>query len=189
MVREWTQQAARATGVSLLAPIVLLVSAAVLASGGGLGGLGALGQAAAGPGLPDLGVQATEASAGAESLADADIVGADTSEPPAAATPTGTAGSGPLASGPGGAGNEGTPGSGSDPVNVSPLPPAAAPPQQAAPTPQTPSAPAPGGGGAAPADPVGDVIENTRGTVESLPGPLGPTTGDILDLLLPPRSP
>ena len=79
MVREWRRQAARATGISLLAPLVLLVAAALVASSGGLG---ALGQAADGPQLPDLGVPETD-SARAGTLADADIVGVDTSEPPA----------------------------------------------------------------------------------------------------------
>lgn len=175
MVREWTRQAARATGVSLLAPLVLLLAAAAVASGGGLG---ALDQVAGGPALPDLGTPAPAP----ETLADAEIVGADTSEPPASSGAAAAGGTGPLASAPGGAGGA-TPG-GNDPVNVSPLPPLEAPdtPNGAAQQPVTP-APSPGGG--APAAPVDDVIENTRGIGESLPGPLGPTTGDILDLLLP----
>ena len=180
MVRDWTRQAARGAGASLLAPVVLLVGAAAIASGGGLGGLGALGQAAAGPALPDLGAP----SATAQTLADAEIVGADTSEPPAATGSPGAGAPGSLASGPGGAGS-GRPGSGTDPVDVSPLPPSTTP-GATSPDPRSPAPPANGGNPQGPGAPSGDIIEDTRGIAESLPGPLGPTTGDILDLLLPP---
>ena len=179
MVKEWTRQAARATGVSLLAPVALLLAAAAVASGGGLGGLGALGQLAEGPELPDLGTPV----AASETLSDADIVGADTSEPPAASATPGSGPGGPLASGPGGGGR--APGTG--PVAVGPLPPVGGPDTPAA-APQAPGTTAPPAGGGAPpaANPVEDIIDTTRGVGESLPGPLGPTTGDILDLLLPP---
>jgi hypothetical protein len=181
MVKEWTRQTVRAMGVSVLAPLVLLLAAAGVASGGGLGGLGALGQVAGGPALPDLGTPAPAAA----TLADADIVGADTSEP-TAASGTAAPGTGTLPSAPGGGGG-GTPGGATDPVNVSPLPPVRTPGTPGS-APQAPAAPSPGTGTPVAPGPVDDVTENTRELGESLPGPLGPTTGDILDLLLPPRS-
>lgn len=51
-VRDWRRQAARAVGATALAPAVLLIAAVLLAAGGGLGGLGSLGQVAAGPSVP-----------------------------------------------------------------------------------------------------------------------------------------
>jgi hypothetical protein len=182
MVREWTRQAARATGVSLLAPVVLLLAAAAVASGGALGGFGALGQLAGGPDLPDLGTPV----AASETLADAEIVGADTSEPAVTSGAVAGDGSGSLASAPGGAG-DGAPGA-DGPVAVGPLPPAGAFDTPSA-APQAPAAPAPPPADGLPpaADPVEEIIDTTRGVGESLPGPLGPTTGDILDLLLPPE--
>ncbi len=61
----------RATGISLIAPVVLLVSATlVAASGGGFGGVESLGQIAAGPPLPEIGVAAAPPSSlGNEELA------------------------------------------------------------------------------------------------------------------------
>lgn len=187
MVREWSRQATRAVGVSLVAPVVLLLAAGAVASSGGLGGLGSLGQIAGGPDLPDTGVPAGATA----SLNESDIVGADTSEPPAtgAATADAASGSSPAGaapsptppSSPGGGGEQG------GGVDVSPLP---QPPAAVAPAPPTPVAGSPPPVEVQPPSggPVGDVIDDVRGIGESLPGPLGPTTGDILDLLLPPGS-
>lgn len=62
-VRDWRRQAARAAGATALAPVVLLVAAVLLAAGGGLGGLGSLGQITAGPSVPPAELAAGETNA------------------------------------------------------------------------------------------------------------------------------
>lgn len=83
MVRTWTGQVARAAGASLLAPLVLLLAAGAVASGGGMGGFGSLGEISSGPSLPNIGLSATPGAA----LADADIVAADLAPPGDVAAP------------------------------------------------------------------------------------------------------
>ena len=73
----WSRQVARAAGASLIAPLVLLVAAGIVASGGGLGGLESLGQIASGPSLPDTGLP----NASSSSIERAEIVGADVPGP------------------------------------------------------------------------------------------------------------
>jgi hypothetical protein len=175
-----------ATGASLLAPVVLLLTAAaVAASGGGLGGLGSLGQLTSGPELPDIGL----ASSSFEDSGSAEIVGAQVGEPAGTAA-TSLPGSGGelLAGGPGVAGLPRVPQSPGDGTGQAP--------PTTAPTPvTTPNGEiTPGNDGdapttttPAPADPVGQVIDETRDLGEALPGPLGPVTTGILDLLLGPR--
>ncbi len=63
LVRDWRRQAARAAGATALAPVVLLVAAVLLAAGGGLGGLGSLGQITAGPSVPPAELAAGETNA------------------------------------------------------------------------------------------------------------------------------
>lgn len=63
LVRDWRKQAARAAGATALAPVVLLVAAVLLAAGGGLGGLGSLGQITAGPSVPPAELAAGETNA------------------------------------------------------------------------------------------------------------------------------
>jgi hypothetical protein len=190
LVEEWRRQAARAVGVSLIAPVALLVAAFVVAAGGGgLGGLGSLGQISSGPTLPDTGLAS---SAGRASLEDARLATAGLTAA-ADAAPGGTdvdpaGGSTPAAEGgpPGSAGGPGGPGGGVPPTigtprTQSPVP--GGPPTTPSPPAPPTSAPPPP---SAPPDPVGDLIEGTRGLGESLPAPLGPTTGDLLDSLLGP---
>ena len=93
MVRTWTGQVARAAGASLLAPIVLLLAAGVVASGGGLGGFGSLGEISSGPALPDTGLTAAPGTA----LADADVRAADLAPPAGVAAPPASP-RGPIAS-------------------------------------------------------------------------------------------
>ena len=88
----WSRQVARAAGASLIAPLVLLLAAGVVASGGGLGGLDSLGQIASGPSLPDTGL----ATASSSSLEGAEIVGAET--PRSTTAPPSPAGGQELAS-------------------------------------------------------------------------------------------
>ena len=184
MVRTWTSQVARAAGASLLAPLVLLLVAGAVASGGGMGGFGSLGEISSGPSLPDTGLTATPG----EALADAQIVGADLTPPPDVGAPAASAsgaiasatppGAGPAASGrtakPGGQELSGqtlgpqvpsNPGSG-------PVPP---------PTiPAEPPASAPGS--------AQGLEEVTRGLGDAMRAPLEPLTNAILELLRgPPR--
>lgn len=177
LVRDWGRQTARATGAALIAP-VLLLAATIVAAGGGLGGLGSLGEITGGPSVPETGLaQAPQAS-----LADAEIVAADLS---------GAAATAPFAAGPGDVFAPTVPGASPGPGPVGrvddprsspgPSPPAAEPGGPPPSAPVTPIVPP-----AAPA-PVDDLIDETREIGESLPGPLGPTTGDILDSLLGPR--
>lgn len=176
-----------ATGASLLAPVVLLLTAAAVAvSGGGLGGLGSLGQLTSGPELPDTGL----ASSSFEDSGSAEIVGAQVGESvgPAATSLPGSGGE--LLAGSPGVGAGGLPGiPPTDGGGAEPVPPTSAPPAVTTPTGDT----APGDDDApptttpAPANPVGQVIDNTREFGEALPGPLGPVTTGILDLLLGPR--
>ena len=181
MVRNGRGRPLARRASSLLAPLVLLVAAAVVASGGGLGGLGALGQVAGGPALPDL--------ARADPPPRTDLcrrrhrgrghLRAD--RPPARRRAR--ARPGPLASGPQAAAAEvAAPRPAPDPVDVSPLPPAGSARSPRPPRRRRPRRPRRASSRRRPI-PVDDVIENTRGVGESLPGPLGPTTGDILDLL------
>ena len=79
----WWRQVARAAGASLIAPLVLLLAAGVVASGGGLGGLDSLGQIASGPSLPETGLE-TESSS---SIEGAEIVGAEPAGAAAGSTP------------------------------------------------------------------------------------------------------
>lgn len=174
-------------GVSLIAPVALLLAAVVVAAGGGgLGGLGSLGQISSGPTLPDTGLESTPRASLAEiQLPTAGLTGA-------AAGGTGGPGPGPTGgSAPGGgggapgpAGGPGGPSEGGAPVIGTPR--AQSPAPRRPPTTPPPPAPPPQPPAAAPPDPVGDAIETTRGLGESLPAPLGPTTGDILDSLLGP---
>jgi hypothetical protein len=52
LARTWIGQLFRASGAALLMPGTLIAALAVLAIGGGFGGLSALGQALSGPGIP-----------------------------------------------------------------------------------------------------------------------------------------
>ena len=175
----------RAVGASLLVPLALLLAAAgVAASGGGLGGLGSLGQLASGPALPDTGL----ADLAVENSGSAEIVGAQVGEGPAtAATNLPGAGGEALASAgvAGGAPAPFAPGDGSAPIlpvpgpdDVVTVPPGGGQGDAG----ETPAPPA-----ETPATPVEQVIDDTRRAGESLPGPLGPVVGNILDLLLGPR--
>jgi hypothetical protein len=175
----------RAVGASLLVPLVLLLAAAaVAASGGGLGGLGSLGQLSSGPALPETGL----AGATFENSGSAEIVGAQTGEAPtSAATDLPGAGGDALASAGAGGGVTApfAPSDGSAPV----LPPPGADdvvtvPPGGRPVDEPGSAPP---ASTTPANPVDQVINDTRRIGESLPGPLGPVAGGILDLLLGPR--
>jgi hypothetical protein len=173
----------RAVGASLLVPLVLLLAAAAVAtSGGGLGGLGSLGQLSSGPALPDTGL----ALATPENSGSAEIVGAEIGESPAPAATDlpGADGSALAAAGTGGLPGAFEPTEGGGPVPTPRTPDdVVTPPRSGAPSeePAVPAPPAPG------SDPVGEVIDETRQIGESLPGPLGPVTRGILDLLLGPR--
>lgn len=186
LVSHWRRQAARATGITLIAPVALLLAAAIVASGGGLGGLGSLGQIAGGPELPSTGLSPGPAG----SVADAEIVSAGLATGTApGTTAAGTAGTVDGGAAPvtgdspgSGPGVDLVPGAGTPRPPIRPpaggqAPPAAAPP--AVPPAAPPASPAP--------DPVADVVDTTRGLGESLPAPLGPTTGEILDSLPGPR--
>ncbi len=172
-------------GVSLIAPVALLVAAVVVAAGGGgLGGLGSLGQISSGPTLPDLGpVANTRASLQEAERATAGLAPATLAAP--GAVDTGPAGG--FAPSPGGRTQDpgrapagtitpgtGTPGS---------APPATGrPPAVGVPPTSTPRPPA-----APPADPVDEVIDTTRGLGDALPAPLKPPAGEIIDPLLGPK--
>ena len=189
LVRTWTGQLARAAGASLLAPLVLLAAAGVVASAGGVGSFSALGEAASGPSLPDIGLAATPGSA----LEDAEIVGADLASPPEAAAPP-LAASEALASAAPPATEGGDeiaispPEAGPEPRRVEPfeLEGRPAPPGAGAPTPGAPptAPPAP----AAP-PPVEDLLEATRGIGDALREPLRPLTDTLLELLRGPPPP
>jgi len=195
LVRDWRRQMVRAIGASLIAPVALLIAAlVVVAGGGGLGGVGSLTQIAVGPSLPEIDV-ATVAQEG--SLARADVVALRLSGPGGSAAElspgggeaaTADAGASPAPDGPDGRAvaliPESRPGEPS-PIAPSPDPqirpaspdvPASAPPP---PPPAPPAPPAP-----TPRPPLTQVIETTRDLSESLPAPLGPTTGEILDFVL-----
>ena len=184
MVRTWTSQVLRAAGASLLAPLVLLLAAGALASGGGMGGFGSLGEISSGPSLPDTGLSAAPGAA----LDDAQIVGADL-PPPAdvAVPPASPRGAIASATRPGGGpavadGRSRGPGrqelSGR---TLGPQGPASRPDNAAPPT--IPNAPPPGAPG-----PVEDLGEVTRGLGEAMRVPLEPLTNAILELLRgPPR--
>ncbi len=180
-VSIWTRQVARAAATSLIAPLALLLAAGVVASGGGLGGIGSLGQIASGPAIPDLGLDSSPAS----SLEGAEIVGAGVSEPGVPTSPAPPTGS--LASAAPTSAASPTDGGAPPGGRRAPQPPAAtirppAPPGEDGV--RAPSAPSPP---AAP-NPGDDLLEATRGIGDLMPGPLGPITGDILNLLLgPPR--
>ena len=183
----WSRQVARAAGASLIAPLVLLLAAGVVASGGGLGGFDSLRQIASGPSLPDTGLNAPSTS----SIKDAEIVGADvapraapvradapparelaSADPPPSAPPASpTARPRPRAQldSPSGAPGVRTP---------TPVPGEEA---LLNDTEETPVRPAPG--------PVDELQETTRGLGESLTEPLAPVGNQLLDLvrfLVPP---
>jgi hypothetical protein len=181
LVRDWRRQAARAAGASLIFPAALLAVAVLVAAGGGLGGLGSLGQVASGPQLPATDAPAPSRAGAVES---AGIVAVDPSlrtGAGSAATPGTGAGNSPSAGG----SPRSTPGSGAPTATPAPGGSAPVAPVRGG----TPPAPSPGntGGGndtgtvpRAP-DPVQQIIDDTRGVGKSLPAPLGPTTGPILD--------
>ena len=176
LVGTWTRQIARAAGASLIAPLVLLLAAGVVASGGGLGGLDSLGQIASGPSLPNTGLPkasrstiesaelvgtAPPASGPARStapptaIASAAPPGAAPSRARAAAAPRTEVGSsaGPVAGGRPGARGEGT--LVEEPTTTAP-----------------------------PAAPPGDELqETTEGLGESIAEPLRPVGNQLLDLL------
>lgn len=189
LVRAWTRQVARAAGASLIAPLVLLLAAGVVASAGGLGGIGSLGQIASGPPLPDTGLETASSS----SFEKAEIVGAEVrpraleranpAAPPrealASASVPGT--SAPVA-GPG-APVTTVPGSTTTPLNGDGQD-------------TNPSLRDEGGGrgtppgGRRPPRNLGEGLrETTQGLSNALPEPLRPVTNNLLDLLLgpPPR--
>jgi hypothetical protein len=64
LARVWTRQLYRAWGVALLGPVTMIAALAVLALGGGFGGLSALGQLVSGPAVP-VGSSSPGASPGA----------------------------------------------------------------------------------------------------------------------------
>lgn len=163
-----------------------MVAAGVVASAGGLGGIGSLGQIASGPSLPDTGLETASSS----SLEGAEIVGVDVPErvAPVPAAPA----AGPLAS----AATAGRPATA--PVSAERRS-EAVPQGRIEPPTTTPTLTDPGGGsqltppGRNPPgggrNPVEALQETTRGLGDSLPGPLGPITNNLIDLLLgpPPR--
>jgi len=180
LIGTWRRQAARAAGASLIAPLALLLAAAVVASGGGLGGIGSLSQVASGPALPDIGLE----SAPAVALEDGEIVEPEVAEPgvpPPAAPSTGPpASAAPTSSAPPASGGTLLPGRiGPRPRDGETFqPPATLGGEDGATVPSAPAAP----------EPVDDLLEVTRGVGNSMPGPLGPLTNDVLNLLLgPPR--
>ncbi len=191
LVRDWRRQMARATGVSLIAPLALLVAALVVGAGGGLGGVGSLTQIAVGPSLPETDLAVAPQ---ADSLGSANVVALRLpprgrgAAPDAGAVSVAAVPAAPI-----------SPSTGSRPevlaalpqdqpgASISPLPPsppalppnpAQAPPPPPTPAP-TPPPPPP------PRDPVGELLDTTRDLTETLPGGLGPLTGDLLDLLEP----
>lgn len=159
---------------------MLLLAAGVVASGGGLGGIGSLGQVASGPSLPDTGL----AAAPETSLGAAEIVGA---ELPSPAVPVGPSGGGTaeLAAA--------SPLRPVSPAAVEPAPvtrtePPAGPIVRRPETPLTdtgrsPRLPAAGQPGS---NPVDDIEDTTRGLTEALPAPLQPLANRLIDLLLGP---
>ena len=188
LVRTWAGQLARAAGASLIAPLVLLLAASVVASGGGLGSFGSLREIASGPSLPDVGLSAPGGSA----LENAEIVGAglsppaDTSQPPPPATETLASATPPASeSAPGGAPATPREAPSREPSKKQfkptepPTPGAGATPTAPPSTPPPPAVPAP----------VQDLLEATRGLGDTLREPLAPLTNSILDLLRipPPR--
>ncbi len=184
MVRTWTGQVARAAGATLIAPLVLLIVAGVVASGGALGSVGSLGEIASGPSLPDVGLASTPGSA----LEGAEIIGADVPQPadvsePPSASPQQLASATPLPPGPAAVGERvASPEVRTRRPNAEafrlpdPTPTTPARPPAAEPTPQAPAVP----------QPVDDLLEATRGFGEQLREPLRPLTDAILNLLRPP---
>lgn len=179
-MRTWTGQVARAAGASLLAPLVLLVAAGALATGGGMGGFGSLGDISSGPSLPDTGLSATRGAA----LDDAKVLAVDLAPPPDVATPPASA-SGALASADPPASGLPATGGGAPVTSGQDL-------SGRAGQPEPPSAPGTGGvapptiptqppaGKPAPAEDLGEV---TRGLGEAIREPLEPLTNAILELL------
>ena len=175
--QTWLRQALGAAGVSLLAPLALIGAMVALAAGGGFSGLTDLGQLVSGPGVPDSGT-----SLGSQaSIADTDIVGADTTVELASsdAEVDGVAVAGPAGAGavssPDGtferearppSGDTSPPGGGSPALGGTEPVPAPPPPASAAPVQQ-----------------LGDTA---RGINSELPAPIQPVTQEVIDLLLPP---
>ena len=182
----WTRQVARAAGASLIAPLVLLLAAGAVASGGGLGGIGSLSQIASGPSLPDTGL----VTASDSSFESAEIVGAELPSPAVPVTTGPAPGGGELA-----AASPTSPGApptvGRGPSTRTIPPPSrefeSKPPTPLTDTGGTPRLPAAGEPAPGP-NPIDDIEDTTRDLGGSLPEPLRPIANQLIELLLgPPR--
>jgi hypothetical protein len=170
LAQSWFRQVARAAGASLIAPLAIVLAAAVVAvGGGGLGGISSLTQIASGPDAPATGV----APGG---LADAGVIAPEERERRPAARPATAEEPEPQAE----VETEGG-------IETPTLPPVTGQPNGGVtvpdvdippPTGTTPSRPAP--------NPVGDLVGNVG---ESVPTPLQPVTQGLLQLLLAPIAP
>lgn len=177
-------------------PALLLTAAVLLATGTGLGGIGALGQVTGGPSLPPAEAPAAREQARASRASDVALA-----PTPAAGSTTTTAGGraggtpGSSAGTPAGRGNRvrvpGSPVTGTPRTQGTPSPspttPGATPPAgsptagngtQGTTAPTTPHVPVVP---TTPANPVQQVVDGTKGLGEALPSPLGPTVNRVSD--------
>ena len=184
LARSWLGASARVAAVTLLAPVALVAAVAILAVGNGLGGLGALRQAIAGPTRPS----ADAAPAALQRPALAPTGPAVTPElrtrPPVVAAP-----SSPTTVAPHRRSGARSPGAATPPA-VAPTPTAQSPAPPGSSSPAQGGAPSSGGGGGGgpqspssspPKGPVGQAVQPVRDTVGQLPVPVGPTGGQVLD--------
>jgi hypothetical protein len=166
LAREWVGGVFRASAATLVAPAAILLAVALSATGGGLQGLGSLGELISGP-APRADV---EASVGAQN----ELAGGETVvlAPPVVA-PAGASRVGSGVSGGGGA--VGAPAPTGGPI-AEVQPPSSAP-GPGVPAPRVPPQPP------APRQPsvVEDLGDSAKGVTEALPGPLGPTVNGLLD--------
>lgn len=194
LTTDWRRQATKAAGVTALAPAVLLGAAVLLAAGAGFGGLSSLGQVADGPPIPS--VEQTAPSSGGRSASPAQ------SPVAALATPAPTPGGAAAAPARGGGIGGGTQVRSTAPVTEQQGPANTSPGTRTptrTPTPSSPSTPQSGSTPTAPSQtapvtpqapltPQTPQLPSTPGPVQqlldipkTLPNPVGPLTGRLLD--------
>lgn len=170
----------------MIAPLALVLAGTLIAAGGGLDGLASLGEVASGPPLPDIGLERTPAVSLGRDSGTAATAGA------AAIAPAPTAGPRGATDAPAGPARaparvtQVSPPRRSPPATDGARPAPNAPPA----TPQDPS----GGGTPAPVPPSPapiapapgqDLVDPARDLIDSLPAPVQPLGGGLLDTLNP----
>jgi len=175
--------------MALVAPLAILLAGALVAMGGGVGGVGSLGQLSSGPDLPRTGVPDLPHPSAALADPEALAVGggsATASRRGGARSASGTA--------PQRAAEATVPRAPRTPAGAQPAPPSAVPPSAGSPAPSEsesrrgpPGEGADSGPSAAGGDPVAGLVEVTRGVTTPVPPPVSPVAEPVLDGLLGPR--